>query len=82
VVSGNVIVIRTALGNSASSFVALSNICTHQGCTVNYAQNQNSLVCPCHGATFNTNGGVTQGPASSALTRYLVAVNGNTLTVG
>jgi cytochrome b6-f complex iron-sulfur subunit len=81
IVSGNVIVIRIAAGNSTSSFVALSNLCTHQGCAVNYIPNQSALVCPCHGAKFNTSGSVTQGPASTALTQYSVSINGNTLTV-
>lgn len=81
VINGNVIVIRVASGNSVSSFVALSALCTHQGCQVNYVSNQNSLVCPCHGAKFSTNGTVMQGPAAVALTKYLVAVNGNILTV-
>jgi cytochrome b6-f complex iron-sulfur subunit len=35
--------------------------CTHQGCELTAYENM--MVCPCHGAEFNTKGKVTQGPA-------------------
>ncbi len=77
VYSGNIIIIRTG----DTSYTALSKVCTHQGCTVSYNKSSNRLVCPCHGAQFNTGGSVLQGPASRALTSYTVTVNGNTLTI-
>jgi Rieske Fe-S protein len=72
--NGNVIVIKTSAG-----YNALSLICTHQGCTVNYTGL--GFACPCHGGTYNANGAVTGGPPPAPLTRLNVAVNGNTLTV-
>lgn len=80
-VSGNVIVVRTATGNTASSFSALSLICTHEQCTVGYDAADNDFKCPCHGSEYSISGAVTQGPATVALTKYTVSVNGNTLTV-
>lgn len=80
-VSGNVIVVRTATGNAASSFSALSLICTHQQCTIGYDATDNDFKCPCHGSEYSISGAVTQGPATVALTKYTVSVNGNTLTV-
>lgn len=80
-ISGNAIVIRTAAGNVAASFVALSLICTHQGCTVNYDSAASGFKCPCHGSEYNISGAVTQGPAPTALKKYTVAINNNTLTV-
>ena len=80
-ISGSVIVIRTAAGNVAASFVALSLICTHQGCTVNYDSAASGFKCPCHGSEYNISGAVTQGPAPSALSKYTVKVTNNTLTV-
>ena len=79
--AGSVIVIRTAAGNVAASFVALSLVCTHQQCTVNYDAGANGFKCPCHGSEYNINGGVTLGPAPSSLRKYTVAINNNTLTV-
>lgn len=80
-ISGNAIVIRTAAGNVAASFVALSLICTHQGCTVNYDSAASGFKCPCHGSEYSISGAVTQGPAPTALKKYTVAINNNTLTV-
>lgn len=79
--SGTAIVIRTAAGNVPASFVALSLVCTHMQCTVNYDSGANGFKCPCHGSEYNINGGVTMGPAPSALKKYSVSINGNTLTV-
>ena len=49
-------------------YAALSPICTHLGCTVEIQETR--LVCPCHGSTYDRQGGVLQGPAERALTRY------------
>lgn len=72
--NGTVIVIKTSSGYSA-----LSLICTHQGCTVNFTGS--SFVCPCHGSTYSASGTVTRGPAPSPLAQYTVTVSGTTLTV-
>ncbi|MBX3239774.1 MAG: Rieske 2Fe-2S domain-containing protein [Chitinophagaceae bacterium] len=79
--SGNVIVIRTGAGNVASSFSALSLICTHEQCTIAYDAAASDFKCPCHGSEFSVTGSVNQGPASAPLTKYTVTINGNTLTV-
>ena len=50
------------------TFVALSPICTHLGCTVEITGER--LVCPCHGSTYSRAGAVLQGPAERPLTRY------------
>lgn len=34
----------------------LSAVCTHMGCVLNYSKFRNQFECPCHGATFQTNG--------------------------
>ena len=64
---------------ATNSYVALSQACTHQGCTVAYSSN--SFNCPCHGGRYDTNGNVTAGPPPSALKKYTVTKNANILTV-
>jgi cytochrome b6-f complex iron-sulfur subunit len=76
-----VIVVRTATGNSASSFTAFSSVCPHAGSTVTYISNNKTFNCSAHGSNFSSTGSVTQGPASSGLTKLTVEVTGSTLTV-
>jgi len=50
---------------------ALCLTCPHQGCTVQPIAS--GYRCPCHGATFDAQGTVLQGPAQRDLTRYKIA---------
>ncbi len=65
---------------TAGTFVGLSAICTHQGCTV--APDGDHLTCPCHGSTFDLAGAVTQGPASEPLISFALNLDGEDLVVG
>ena len=80
-INGNIVVVRVAADNNASSFDALSLVCTHEGCGMNYQENNQILFCPCHGSKFDLNGNVLQGPATRPVTKYTVAINNTTLTV-
>ena len=73
----NIIVIRT----SDTQYVALSKICTHQGCTVLYNSATNQLPCPCHGSLYNISGNVLNGPATSSLKKYSTKIDGNNLII-
>ncbi len=73
----SIIVINTGGGK----FSALSNICTHAGCTVYYNSGSGKIECPCHGSVFTTSGSVIQGPATSPLRSYPTTLIGNILTI-
>ena len=62
-------------------FVALSSVCTHQGCTINYSHANTNFPCPCHGSVFSAQGSVLQGPATTAVKKYTVTRDGNVLTI-
>jgi isorenieratene synthase len=66
---------------------AISLTCTHQGCTVQIAED-GKFHCPCHGAVYDRQGKVLKGPAQKDLSRFkvvkqqeerlqLVAINGS-----
>ncbi|HEX2976526.1 MAG TPA: ubiquinol-cytochrome c reductase iron-sulfur subunit [Bacteroidales bacterium] len=67
--------------NTGSAYLALSSVCTHQGCTVAYNSSANKIQCPCHGSEFSTSGSVINGPASQPLASYAVSKSGNVLTI-
>jgi Rieske Fe-S protein len=58
------------LAGPQGGWVALSPVCTHQGCIVDVQGA--ALVCPCHGSTYDRQGRVVRGPAERALTSYPV----------
>jgi cytochrome b6-f complex iron-sulfur subunit len=83
--AGGALSVKDADGNellltqaSAGTIVALSAICTHQGCTVK--GDGGELVCPCHGSVFDLSGGNVSGPAPKPLSQVDVhVVNGEVL---
>ena len=68
--SGNFFVVRDSGG-----LYALTARCTHQGVTVNGSSS--GFSCPAHGATFDINGAVTSGPASTPLVHYAMCTTAN-----
>jgi thiosulfate dehydrogenase [quinone] large subunit len=56
---------------------ALSRICTHEGCSVDFDMNQNRLICPCHGANYEaSDGSVISGPTTKSLAKIKVEIQG------
>ncbi|MFN4082588.1 MAG: ubiquinol-cytochrome c reductase iron-sulfur subunit [Bacteroidia bacterium] len=50
-------------------YIAVSLVCTHNGCTADVSSNT-KIICPCHGSEFNENGIVTNGPAMDNLPEF------------
>ncbi len=65
---------------NATTYTALSMLCTHAGCQVNLPSG-GTIFCSCHGSRFNLYGQVTGGPAPSPLTSYGVTLNAAAKTI-
>ncbi|HEX2969723.1 MAG TPA: Rieske (2Fe-2S) protein [Bacteroidales bacterium] len=78
---GSKIVQAILVANTGNGYIALSSICTHQGCTVAYNGTAGKIRCPCHGSEYSTTGSVLNGPATAPLDRYTVTKSGNILTI-
>ncbi len=64
-----------------TTYVALSAVCTHAGCEVDFDASADRLTCPCHGSVFTLSGAVVNGPANRPLKTYAVALSGTTLSI-
>ena len=62
-------------------FRAFSAICTHLGCIVKWDPASGTIQCPCHAATFGTDGRVLSGPPPRPLNELEVVRVGDELKV-
>ncbi len=67
--------------NKAGAYLALSDICTHQGCEVDWSSSSHNFECPCHGSAFNSTGQNIAGPANRPLPSFTTSVQGERLFV-
>lgn len=52
--------------------IAVSRVCTHLGCRINYQQDKGYIECPCHQSRFTPTGVRIAGPAERNLPTYTV----------
>jgi len=66
-----------AIARDEGGLYAMTLICTHQDCDMQYdgTVTPDGLTCTCHGSEFDVNGAVTRGPAVTALEHYEVTVD-------
>jgi Rieske Fe-S protein len=60
---------------------ALSLVCTHLGCLVEWSAARRQLLCPCHRAAFDLGGNVLEGPAPRPLRAFDVSIQGDRVLV-
>ena len=54
--------------------LALSQRCTHLGCTVPWREDEHQFHCPCHSSIFNPKGEVNDGPAPRPLDLFPIEI--------
>ncbi len=64
------------------SWVALSAVCTHLGCTVRFESDKDRIFCACHGGVYDAKtGSNVSGPPPNPLTAYKVEVQDGRIVV-
>jgi cytochrome b6-f complex iron-sulfur subunit len=71
------ILIRDANGE----FHAMSAVCTHLGCTVQYRAGDRVIWCACHNGMYDLEGRNVSGPPPRPLEQYVVHVEGDDIVV-
>ncbi|TLM64748.1 MAG: Rieske (2Fe-2S) protein [Deltaproteobacteria bacterium] len=71
-----------ALQLQPGEYTALSAVCTHLGCVVQWQEATGEFLCPCHGGRFSPAGAVLAGPPPRALEILPVVVDGDQLRIG
>ena len=79
---GRKITTKVFIVMSRSGLFALSPICTHLGCLVNWDNNKKEFLCPCHGGTYGMEGDVRKGPPSDPLTRLSLKIQEEKVYIG
>jgi cytochrome b6-f complex iron-sulfur subunit len=67
---------------SPREFIALSAVCTHLGCIVQWQAKEHEFLCPCHAGRYTIDGKVISGPPPKPLPTYPVTVQGDQILVG
>jgi len=60
--------------NDRGEMRALSLLCSHFGCVLNWLPDMKVLSCPCHGGEFNPNGTAVGGPPEDPLNQFAIQV--------
>jgi len=74
--------IKIFLVKQNNSIIALSPVCTHLGCFVNFDRTLNEFICPCHGGRYSIDGEVLSGPPKQALHRLPVKIEDDKIFIG
>jgi cytochrome b6-f complex iron-sulfur subunit len=70
------------INRSDKGFIALSRVCTHLGCLVEYDRGKQRLICPCHAGNFDLEGNVLSGPPPKSLTAIPLRIDGENIIIG
>ena len=72
------VLVKTKTGD----MVALSAVCTHLGCIVQWEKDKQDFLCPCHAGQFAPDGTVLSGPPPRPLAKIQITVAEGKITVG
>jgi len=72
---------KTFVVRLEGGFLAISAICTHLHCIVNWNAVIKEFECPCHGAKFNQSGEVVAGPPPRPLDLHKIEITAGNVVI-
>jgi cytochrome b6-f complex iron-sulfur subunit len=72
---------KTFVVRLKGGFLAISSVCTHLHCIVNWNELTRRFECPCHGAKFNEEGEVLEGPPPRPLDLHKLEIAAGNLVI-
>ncbi|MGD0883334.1 MAG: ubiquinol-cytochrome c reductase iron-sulfur subunit [Thermodesulfovibrionales bacterium] len=73
---------KVFLAVSKEGLLALSPVCSHLGCLVNWDNFKQAFLCPCHGGRYSMSGDVIAGPPPAPLKRLPLEMRKGKVYVG
>lgn len=73
---------RVFLVNHGNKVFALSPVCNHLGCFVDWSRLEECFLCPCHGGKYDIEGRVTAGPPLLPLTKLPLKIEDEKVYIG
>lgn len=70
------------INRPGKGFIALSRVCTHLGCLIEFDREKKKLVCPCHAGVYDLEGRVVSGPPPKPLPTFPLRVEGEEIIIG
>lgn len=67
--------------NESGTVKAMSTVCPHLGCAIDYEAETNRFVCPCHDSYFSREGVVETGPSPRGMDALEVATEGQLVAI-
>jgi cytochrome b6-f complex iron-sulfur subunit len=66
----------------SGALIALSAVCTHLGCIVQWQTDKQDFLCPCHAGKYTPDGTVISGPPPRPLSKLPFMVTDGIVTIG
>ncbi len=66
---------------SETEWKALTAVCTHLNCTVQYQENTHQIWCACHNGYYDLDGKVLSGPPPKPLDEFVVRIRGDEVVI-
>ncbi len=67
--------------DAEGQLVAMSTVCPHLGCAIDYDADNSKFICPCHDSFFSLDGGVETGPSPRGMDSLEVQTEGDLVAI-